>query len=104
MSEPLVVVDADVLGRRRTGDETYVLNLLRELNALVATDFPVLIGVSRKSFLGRLTGGAEAADRLEATLAAQVLAQAAGARIIRTHDVKAARRASEVVSAILTSN
>jgi len=31
MSEPLVVVDADVLGRRRTGDETYVLNLLREL-------------------------------------------------------------------------
>ena len=29
MSEPLVVVDADVLGRRRTGDETYVLNLLR---------------------------------------------------------------------------
>ena len=31
MSEPLVVIDADVLGRRRTGDETYVLNLLREL-------------------------------------------------------------------------
>jgi glycosyltransferase involved in cell wall biosynthesis len=34
MSEPLVVVDADVLGRRRTGDETYVRNLLRELGAL----------------------------------------------------------------------
>jgi len=34
VSEPLVVVDADVLGRRRTGDETYVLNLLRELGAL----------------------------------------------------------------------
>jgi glycosyltransferase involved in cell wall biosynthesis len=34
MTEPLVVVDADVLGRRRTGDETYVLNLLRELGAL----------------------------------------------------------------------
>ena len=31
MSDPLVVVDADVLGRHRTGDETYVLNLLREL-------------------------------------------------------------------------
>ena len=31
MSAPLVVVDADVLGRHRTGDETYVLNLLREL-------------------------------------------------------------------------
>ena len=34
MTEPLVVVDADVLGRHRTGDETYVLNLLRELGAL----------------------------------------------------------------------
>ena len=34
MSEPLVVVDADVLGRQRTGDETYVLNLLRELGEL----------------------------------------------------------------------
>jgi glycosyltransferase involved in cell wall biosynthesis len=34
MSKPLVVVDADVLGRRRTGDETYVRNLLRELGAL----------------------------------------------------------------------
>ena len=31
MSRPLVVIDADVLGRRRTGDETYVANLLREL-------------------------------------------------------------------------
>ncbi len=36
MSEPLVVVDADVLGRHRTGDETYVLNLLRELAPLAA--------------------------------------------------------------------
>ena len=33
MTDPLVVVDADVLGRSRTGDETYVLNLLRELPA-----------------------------------------------------------------------
>ena len=36
MSAPLVVVDADVLGRQRTGDETYVLNLLRELPAFAA--------------------------------------------------------------------
>jgi len=36
VSDPLVVVDADVLGRNRTGDETYVLNLLRELPALAA--------------------------------------------------------------------
>ena len=36
MTEPLVVVDADVLGRRRTGDETYMRNLLRELGSLAA--------------------------------------------------------------------
>ena len=40
MSAPLVVVDADVLGRRRTGDETYVLNLLRELPPLAAAARP----------------------------------------------------------------
>src|SRR6185295_19744809 len=39
MSAPLVVVDADVLGRHRTGDETYVLNLLRELPELAGGEF-----------------------------------------------------------------
>ena len=41
MSVPLVVVDADVLGRRRTGDETYVRNLLRELGALSPADLRI---------------------------------------------------------------
>ena len=41
MSVPLVVVDADVLGRRRTGDETYVRNLLRELGALAPADLRI---------------------------------------------------------------
>jgi alpha-1,3-rhamnosyl/mannosyltransferase len=41
MSVPLVVVDADVLGRRRTGDETYVRNLLRELGAIAPTDLRI---------------------------------------------------------------
>ena len=50
MSAPLVVVDADVLGRRRTGDETYVAGLLRELGQLdhglrigAITRFPALV-------------------------------------------------------------
>ena len=38
MSQPLVVIDADVLGRQRTGDETYVRSLLRELAAAAPTD------------------------------------------------------------------
>ena len=48
MSEPLVVVDADVLGRRRTGDETYVLNLLRELAPLVGPAGIRIAAVTRR--------------------------------------------------------
>jgi len=48
MSDPLVVVDADVLGRRRTGDETYVLNLLRELGRLAGPAGIRLAAVTRR--------------------------------------------------------
>lgn len=77
------------------------LALLANLPKFVDLGQPVLIGVSRKGFLGKLTGSTDPLDRLEATLAAQVLAQAAGVRMIRAHDVKAARRAIDVAAAIL---
>ncbi|MCH8978577.1 MAG: dihydropteroate synthase, partial [Armatimonadetes bacterium] len=71
----------------------------------VETGYPVLVGVSRKSFIGKLLEPegepAPADERLEGTLSAQVLAQAKGARIIRTHDVKAAVRASLVAGALI---
>jgi dihydropteroate synthase len=83
------------------------LAILRYLDAIVTTEYPVMIGVSRKSFLGRVGRGdgptLPVEERLAGTLAAQVLAQAAGARIIRTHDVKEARRAVEVAHLILTA-
>src|SRR6185295_3531002 len=47
MTEPLVVVDADVLGRRRTGDETYMRNLLRELGLLAGSSGLRIAAVSR---------------------------------------------------------
>ena len=81
------------------------LQLLSNLDTLVETGYPVLVGVSRKSFIGKLLGPegepAPADERLEGTLSAQVLAQAKGARIIRTHDVKAAVRASLVAGALI---
>jgi dihydropteroate synthase len=80
------------------------LSLLHHLDRLVETGFPVLVGVSRKSFLGKILGekGAppQSGDRLEATLAAQIVAQVKGARVIRAHDVKAAWRAMSTVLAI----
>ncbi len=77
------------------------LALLGRLDALVALGRPVLVGTSRKSFLGRLTGRAEAADRLAGTLATTVLARARGARGFRVHDVAPARDALLVADATL---
>lgn len=79
------------------------LQLLRHLDQFVATGYPVLIGLSRKSFIGRILGdGPQAApteERLEGTLILQGLAQIAGASMIRTHDVREAARVRRVISA-----
>jgi dihydropteroate synthase len=76
------------------------LQLLRHLDRLVAAGYPVLIGASRKSFIGALTG-AGTANRLPGTIAAHVLAQAGGVRMVRVHDVAEARQAADVAAAIL---
>ena len=61
--------------------------MLRELPALHALGRPLLVGVSRKRFLGELSGRDDAADRLAASLAAATVAVLHGAAIIRAHDV-----------------
>lgn len=63
------------------------LALLRRLDEIAALGFPVVIGVSRKRFLGALTGREVAADRVAASVAANVLAYERGARVFRVHDV-----------------
>ena len=73
------------------------LMLLRELTSLVAAGFPVLVGTSRKSFLGMLAGGAPAGDRLEGSLASAVLAMVRGAAMVRVHDVAATVEAARLV-------
>jgi len=65
------------------------LSLLRHLRTLVDTGYPVLVGVSRKSFLGKLTGGAPVGDRLEASVAVAAWALSQGAGMVRVHDVAA---------------
>jgi dihydropteroate synthase len=75
------------------------LELLARLDELAALGRPVVIGVSRKSFLGRLTD--QPVDRrLEAGLAASAVAIFQGASILRTHDVEATRSAALVASAL----
>jgi dihydropteroate synthase len=77
------------------------LELLRRLGELVELGRPVVIGTSRKSFLGRLAGAPESSQRLAGTLATNVLALERGARVFRVHDVAPAREALTVAAATL---
>ncbi len=77
------------------------LALLRDLPRLAALRVPVLVGVSRKSVLGRILGGRNLHDRLHGGLGLAALAVSFGARIIRTHDVGPTLDALRAVDAVL---
>jgi dihydropteroate synthase len=92
----LVVDPGFGFGKRRRHN----VALLRRLAAFASLGRPILAGVSRKSFLGS-ADAAGPADRLEAGLAAEALALAGGAAIIRAHDVREAVRAARLCDAVL---
>jgi len=73
--------------------------LLIELAQITNTGYPVLVALSRKSLLGRITGR-DIPDRLSGTLAAHLLSVQRGARILRVHDVLATRDTLVVLSAL----
>jgi dihydropteroate synthase len=84
------------------------LQLLRRLSELAALGRPLVVGTSRKSFIGRILTGAGAmnepadvADRLPGTIATCVLAYERGASVLRVHDVAPVRAALEVTAATL---
>jgi dihydropteroate synthase len=76
------------------------LELLRRLGELGDLGPPIVIGASRKSFIGRITGR-EVHERVAGTIAASVMALAAGAEVLRVHDVAPVREALDVAEAIL---
>ncbi len=76
------------------------LTLMRGLGALAALGHPVVIGVSRKSFIGKL-GAGEKGERLPASVAAAALAVSRGAHVVRAHDVLETVRAMRVVDALV---
>jgi dihydropteroate synthase len=82
IAEERVVLDPGI-GFGKTTEHN--LELLRRVDELVALGRPVAIGTSRKSFLGKVTAR-PVEDRIAATIATNVLAYAAGARIFRVHD------------------
>jgi dihydropteroate synthase/2-amino-4-hydroxy-6-hydroxymethyldihydropteridine diphosphokinase len=77
------------------------MELIDHLDALKTDNYPLLFGSSRKRFIGELLGGLPADQRLEGTLATNILAVDRGADIVRVHDVEATVRAVRVVDAVM---
>jgi dihydropteroate synthase len=91
-----IVIDPG-LGFSKTAPQN--LALLQGLGALRALGRPLLVGPSRKSFIGAVTG-APVDERLPGTLAAVAACVLAGVEIVRVHDVREARQAADVAAAI----
>ncbi len=93
-----VVVDPGIgFGKNPQGS----LALLGRLGEFATLGCPLLIGASRKSFIGATVGGEGPQDRLEGSLAAAVVALGQGAQLFRVHDVRATRRALDLAWAAL---
>jgi dihydropteroate synthase len=76
------------------------LELLRRLSELRVLGAPLLVGPSRKRFIGEVLG-VEVDDRLEGTAAAVALAIAGGADVVRVHDVRAMARVARLTDAVV---
>jgi dihydropteroate synthase len=93
-----VVLDPGV-GFAKTAAQN--LELIRRLPELSELGRPLLLGVSRKAFIGAILGGVPAAERDAGTAAACVVGLTRGARIFRVHDVRTTRHALDVAAALL---
>ena len=92
-----IVVDPGIGFAKRS---EHSLRVLASIERLVAWGYPVMVGTSRKRFIGELTGVRDAATRLYGSVGAAVAAFERGAQIFRVHDVGATRQALDVAAAI----
>lgn len=95
-----IILDAG-LDLGKTWEQSVVL--LRASDRLAALGYPLLLSASNKTFLGRLLE-LEVTERWEATVAATALGVVRGCRIVRAHDVRAARRVCDVIAAVLEAS
>jgi len=79
------------------------LVILQNLNRFAALEVPILVGLSRKSFIEQILGSS-AEDRLTGTIAANAIAVANAANIIRVHDVKEGRRTADIACRLQRRN
>lgn len=97
VADDSIAVDPGIGFSKRT---EHSLAVLGALDRLAAWGYPVLVGTSRKRFIGELTGTIEPSERVHGTTGANVAALDRGARLFRVHDVRAARQALDVAWAI----
>ncbi|HEX7172287.1 MAG TPA: dihydropteroate synthase [Candidatus Limnocylindria bacterium] len=95
-----LLVDPGIGFGKGTAENLELLHRLEELKVAVG-GMPLLVGTSRKRFLGELLGGAGPDDRVEGTAATVALAIAAGADVVRVHDVAHVARTRRVADAIV---
>jgi dihydropteroate synthase len=93
-----VLVDPGI-GFGKTAEQN--LEVLRRLSELRVLGHPIVLGTSRKSTLGKVLGGVPPEERVEATVATTALGVAAGADIVRVHDVAANLRGARIADAIV---
>jgi len=97
-----IVVDPGLGFAKRTAESVAALGALQRF---LDTGYPVMVGPSRKRFIGEINGNGAgplaAGDRLEGTIGACVAARLRGASLFRVHDVRPVRRALDVADAIL---
>jgi dihydropteroate synthase len=98
ISNERIVIDPGI-GFAKRGEHS--LAVLGHLDRVAALGFPVLVGVSRKRFIGEITHTPVAADRVAGTLAANVTSLERGARLFRVHDVRSARQSLDVAWAVI---
>ncbi len=92
-----VVLDPGIgFGKDAVGN----LILLKKLNEFASLGYPLLVGASRKSFIGRILGVDSPKDRLQGSVAAAVVAVMGGASVIRAHDIAATRQAVDLAHAV----
>jgi dihydropteroate synthase len=92
-----VILDVGI-GFGKTSEHN--LQLLASIKRFTKWERPLLLGASRKAFIGQVTGGRNAADRLPGSLACACWAVAAGVNIIRAHDVAPTKQAIRMTEAL----
>jgi dihydropteroate synthase len=98
IEEGRIVLDPGI-GFAKTAEQN--VELIARLGVLARLGYPLLLGASRKAFIGGLLGGIPADERDAGTAGACVAGLARGARIFRVHDVRTARHALDVAWSIL---